>query len=617
MQTKMSLNVVLRFLLLTSITAVTGGQTYLNSRSDVIQFDDTKLKTESSPKVWRLERQGTLQTLIELFHFNLSCNKDITLQLCNIPLNSGECFNLCGPKYEQERYTIWMKGSWELRLDWTKNVPGFYLNMKYQLQCEPGYCGNEIRLPVDGSKLIRKPNDLQDYYCDCDWHISVEDDNYYIRAEFLQLKLPPSCVDYIDFEDPESQDTSGPHCGTELTSYTTSQNKLIIRFKSRDGATTNGFEILLTSKKKEGDLEGLQSVAAVLGAISFGVFVGLMLCSVLYKRWSRGRPTNDVEENIEEGNENDVDDAIQRAAPPSYNKVLAAPEDYPSTPQASPIMSRSPHLPTVLPPKYPGKDNEHDISRRNSANIEMATLPLPTTPSYDVVSESEDEWFPVQTSPSTRSRSRSKLVGENGNPPSYLAVTSEGSEAENHAAEANSPTPLNDTRNKNRASRSKRTSLSTIHKAHRTLSHSDSDEETEESDHENRRKRSGLTIPGLEPGTSGLAPINSDSEGEQASTSPRRKRPPSLLEVPGVDFYPERDLDRLSPEIRRHGSAKERSYSDLARHAICNSIARSPISSPDFSGNRRTRLRSEEGVSPSHANETVNVDSVHHTNSPS
>lgn len=63
-------------------------------------------------------------------------------------------------------------------------------------------------------------------------------------------------------------------------------------------------------------------MAAVLGAISFGVFVGLMLCSVLYKRWSRGRPTNDVAENIEEGNENDVDDAIQRAAPPSYNKGM-------------------------------------------------------------------------------------------------------------------------------------------------------------------------------------------------------------------------------------------------------------------------------------------------------
>jgi len=74
-----------------------------------------------------------------------------------------------------------------------------------------------------------------------------------------------------------------------------------------------------------GGLAGLQSVAAVLGAISFGVFVGLMLCSVLYKRWTRGRG-NGNQVNIE-ADEDDYDDVIQRAAPPSYNKGTFTPKE--------------------------------------------------------------------------------------------------------------------------------------------------------------------------------------------------------------------------------------------------------------------------------------------------
>ena len=67
------------------------------------------------------------------------------------------------------------------------------------------------------------------------------------------------------------------------------------------------------------DLAGLQSVAAILGAISFGIFIGLLLCSVLYKRWSRDRSDTC---NVESGHspENDYDDVIQQAAPPSYRK---------------------------------------------------------------------------------------------------------------------------------------------------------------------------------------------------------------------------------------------------------------------------------------------------------
>lgn len=70
------------------------------------------------------------------------------------------------------------------------------------------------------------------------------------------------------------------------------------------------------------DIAGLQSVAAVLGAISFGVFIGLMACSVLYKRWSRNR-SHVNQQTVEEGNDDDgCEDAIQREAPPSYDKGI-------------------------------------------------------------------------------------------------------------------------------------------------------------------------------------------------------------------------------------------------------------------------------------------------------
>lgn len=64
------------------------------------------------------------------------------------------------------------------------------------------------------------------------------------------------------------------------------------------------------------ELAGLQSVAAILGAISFGIFIGLLICSVLYKRWSNDR----TEVEVEHDPANDYDDAIQQAAPPSYRK---------------------------------------------------------------------------------------------------------------------------------------------------------------------------------------------------------------------------------------------------------------------------------------------------------
>jgi len=50
-----------------------------------------------------------------------------------------------------------------------------------------------------------------------------------------------------------------------------------------------------------------------------------MLCSVLYKRWTRGRG-NGNQVNIE-ADEDDYDDVIQRAAPPSYNKGTFTPKE--------------------------------------------------------------------------------------------------------------------------------------------------------------------------------------------------------------------------------------------------------------------------------------------------
>ena len=43
-----------------------------------------------------------------------------------------------------------------------------------------------------------------------------------------------------------------------------------------------------------------------------------MLCSVLYKRWTRGRTSGQQVNDEVEGD--DYDDAIQRAAPPAYDK---------------------------------------------------------------------------------------------------------------------------------------------------------------------------------------------------------------------------------------------------------------------------------------------------------
>lgn len=290
--------------------------------------------------------------------------------------------------------------------------------------------------------------------------------------------------------------------------------------------------------------------------------------------------------------------------------VVAAPEDYPSTPQASPILTRT--LPTVQPPEYSAslKLTEEPRSRSSSAtfqgDVEMSTLSLPATaPPYDAVSESEDEWFPVQTSPGQRPRSKSNLVGENGNPPSYQAVTSEGSDSE-MIGQHHTSTAANQKikpRTQNRTSRSKRDSLSL--RNNRQQQHKRKQQTPSDSDSENEPDDDGSTTGVTSPTNELIVPnnklpaISSDLEGEANSeaynttdTSRRPGSPPP--QVPTNNHLTVFPSDRISSE-RRPSEIRERSYSELARHALQNShtIATSPEPSPTMRRSSKTKQTNE------------------------
>ena len=277
-------------------------------------------------------------------------------------------------------------------------------------------------------------------------------------------------------------------------------------------------------------------------------------------------------------------------------------------------------LPTINPPEYSGIEN-NDIqssSRQNSihseahsrptspTNIEMLPLPLPT---YELVSESEDEWFPVNhSSPprvSTASPTKTNLLGVSGCPPSYEAVTSEGSDTEiiGHRGQASVPheEPM---RNKARTSRSKRTSSSSIRNA---LNNHDSDSDNEEDKNERRagepkRKRSSNSSTNsveTPVDLSELPVIDSDSEGELEEVQvvptdhlqPKNKnehanaRPSSsvFLTIPKVEIGEvHHPGNSVSLESNRKFK-RSRSYTDLARHAIHNSLGRtSGASTPEL-----------------------------------
>ena len=68
------------------------------------------------------------------------------------------------------------------------------------------------------------------------------------------------------------------------------------------------------------DLTSLRSIAAILGGVSFGIFIFLLLCSVIYKKYMNSQERRDT--CPPSTNENDYLDAVQAAAPPSYQTGL-------------------------------------------------------------------------------------------------------------------------------------------------------------------------------------------------------------------------------------------------------------------------------------------------------
>ena len=80
------------------------------------------------------------------------------------------------------------------------------------------------------------------------------------------------------------------------------------------------FLLLNKNRKYLAPLDGLQSVPAILGGISSFIFIGLLSCLVSSKYWSRNNSnSNETYDNHEINAEDDFDDVIQAAAPPSYN----------------------------------------------------------------------------------------------------------------------------------------------------------------------------------------------------------------------------------------------------------------------------------------------------------
>lgn len=136
------------------------------------------------------------------------------------------------------------------------------------------------------------------------------------------------------------------------------------------------------------------------------------------------------------------------------------------TPQESPRSIRiynQQDIPTVEPPEYPA------VLIAESPNLQVAAL-LPPSPSYEEVSESDDEWFPLSKKGGLRRKNKLRDNEDTENPPpSYLSVTSEGSDIDLH--------PISDKRVRLKLkTRSSRTSVSIIPQVQRNNSES-SDEE--------------------------------------------------------------------------------------------------------------------------------------------
>jgi len=64
------------------------------------------------------------------------------------------------------------------------------------------------------------------------------------------------CIDALVLEDPEKGYVSLPHCGNSLPSskFETSKNTLNVYYRTRNIAENEDFKLLISIKKKEGQL---------------------------------------------------------------------------------------------------------------------------------------------------------------------------------------------------------------------------------------------------------------------------------------------------------------------------------------------------------------------------
>ena len=280
-----------------------------------------------------------------------------------------------------------------------------------------------------------------------------------------------------------------------------------------------------------------------------------------------------------------------------------------TTPQESPrsIRSYNQHdIPAVEPPEYPA------VVMKESRNLQVATLLLPS-PSYEEVSESDDEWFPLSTKGGLRRKNKLRDIEDTENPPpSYLSVTSEGSDIDLR--------PISDKRVRSKfKTRSSRTSISIIPQAQRNNPES-SDEEDAISNRPNVRirllKRKSNKELKLEPASEEAALLNlSKDNGTIISKQMSTKDDNVLREDDNKKFESEPVLFRssinnddctnderiyqtdseagtnqketvknktFSPVLDRYANNLS-SYNKLARHAILNNSFRNNEACPNTS----------------------------------
>ena len=297
-----------------------------------------------------------------------------------------------------------------------------------------------------------------------------------------------------------------------------------------------------------------------------------------------------------------------------YFLVMADPDTFPPTPpnmtpQASPPSIRSYNqqdLPTVEPPKYPA------LAMVEPPNQQAGGL-LPPLPSYEAVSESDDEWFPLNKKDRLRRKNKTTDNDDTDNPPpSYLSVTSEGSDKDLR--------PISNDRVRSKLkSRSSRTSISTMQQAQKNNSES-SDEEDIISNKPNvrirlpkRKTNKELKLERTGEGAS-LSSQSTDNENcisKQIPTNDDKvfnEDDDDAFETEPVSFRFSNNNDssrsdqcvyhtdgetgtnhkvtftnkRFSPVLDKY-SNNFSSYNELARHAILNNSFKNSETSPNTS----------------------------------